>query len=79
MMEQLAIKIRSSARITGIRYGEVEHKISLYADDGILLISESSHLLPEICEVLQLFSQISFYKINETKFQILGLTVDTAV
>lgn len=63
MMEPLALKIRSKAQVTGIQYGEIDHKISLHADDVILMLSNPERSLPAIYNILNNFSQI-YYKIN---------------
>ena len=76
MMEPLAEHIRSNPAITGITIGSQTHKISLFADNVILMLTNPSHSLPEIQKVLSWFGEVSFYKANASKSQILDLRVD---
>ena len=69
-IEPLAIALRSSGRIRGIWRGEVEHKVSLYADDLLLFVSKPSTSLPEALTILENFSQFSGYKLNLNKSEL---------
>uniref|UniRef100_A0AAR2K2M4 Reverse transcriptase domain-containing protein n=1 Tax=Pygocentrus nattereri TaxID=42514 RepID=A0AAR2K2M4_PYGNA len=63
MIEPLAVAIRSDNTIKGIRRGESEHKVSLYADET----------LPQILSLLGSFGKISGYKINLQKSELLPI------
>uniref|UniRef100_A0AAR2IWT2 Reverse transcriptase domain-containing protein n=1 Tax=Pygocentrus nattereri TaxID=42514 RepID=A0AAR2IWT2_PYGNA len=72
MIEPLAV-IRSDSTIKGIRRGESEHKMSLYADDTLLNGSEPLKTLPQILSLLGSFGKISGYKINLQKSELLPI------
>lgn len=66
-MEPLAEAIRSRYQFEGIKIVEQEHKIGLYADNIILTLSDP------LISLLQSFSNISLFKINSTKSQMLSI------
>lgn len=69
-IEPLAIWLRSHNGFEGIsRYGLV-HKLSLYADDLLLYISNPVSSLPVILDILDKFSCVSGYKINLQKSEL---------
>uniref|UniRef100_A0A3B1IK57 Reverse transcriptase domain-containing protein n=1 Tax=Astyanax mexicanus TaxID=7994 RepID=A0A3B1IK57_ASTMX len=70
-IEPLAIWLRSLSQFKGIiRYG-LEHKLSLYADDLLLYISDPSTSLPPVLETLAQFGRISGYKLNLQKSEVI--------
>lgn len=75
-MEPLAEKIRSDTSIQGIIAHKHQHTISLFADDVILSLSNPATSLPAAHDVLQLFSKVSYYKVNSTKSNMLGIHMD---
>lgn len=75
LMEPLAEKIRSHPSIHGIKSQEHHHKISLFADDVILALSNPDKSLPTAHDVLAQFSKISYYKVNASKSSILGIHI----
>lgn len=74
IMEPLAETIRCSSKISGIVIQKTEHKISLYADDVLLICSNPLRSIPELLAILDNFSQISYYKLNALKSSIFPLT-----
>lgn len=77
IIEPLAESIRSNPHITGVTVGPIHHKISLFADDIILIITNPLTSLPHIQDALASFGNLSYYKINSSKSHILDLGIDT--
>ena len=75
LMEPLATYIRSHPQISGFMVGGVQHTISLFADDIILMLTNVETSLASAHQVLQLFTTVSYYKVNETKSHILGVGI----
>lgn len=75
-IEPLAQKIRSDPTISGIQIGPQEHRISLFADDIILMVSNPTLSLPRVKQILDKFGTISLYKVNKIKSNILDLGLD---
>lgn len=63
-IEPLAISFRTNCNITGIHRAGKEQKISLYADDVVLYISNPETCLPHVLSILGQFGSVSGYKIN---------------
>jgi len=74
-IEPLAIAIRSNTFITGIKFGTNEHKLSLYADDLLLYITDPQSSLPPLLKCLKEYSAASGYTLNYTKSEILPLNI----
>lgn len=74
-IEPLAQAIRSNQDISGMRFREDDHKISLFADDVLLPITNPMTTLPAIQEELARFEKISGYKTNLSKSYLLNLTL----
>jgi exonuclease III len=73
MIEPLAVAIRSDNTIKGILRDESEHKVSLYADDTLLYVSEPLKTLPHLLSLLGSFGKISGYKINMQKSELMPI------
>ncbi len=63
-IEPLAIALRECQQITGITCGEAVHKVTLYADDLLLFISNPQTSLPAALSLLENFGQLSGYRLN---------------
>lgn len=63
-IEPLSISLRSSPLFSGISRNGIEHKLSLYADDLLLYITNPSTSLPAVLSILDHFSSFSGYKLN---------------
>uniref|UniRef100_A0A8C7ZH32 Reverse transcriptase domain-containing protein n=1 Tax=Oryzias sinensis TaxID=183150 RepID=A0A8C7ZH32_9TELE len=77
-IEPLAISLRTLENYTGILRAKCEHKVSLYADDLLLYISNPSISIPSIMRKLEFFGSVSGYKININKSIIFPIN-DTRV
>uniref|UniRef100_A0AAY4CQ65 Reverse transcriptase domain-containing protein n=1 Tax=Denticeps clupeoides TaxID=299321 RepID=A0AAY4CQ65_9TELE len=58
-------------RITGVTRFNKTHKVSLYADDLLIYLSNPLESIPVLMELLQSYSLISGYKLNFSKSTIL--------
>uniref|UniRef100_A0A3P8R955 Reverse transcriptase domain-containing protein n=1 Tax=Astatotilapia calliptera TaxID=8154 RepID=A0A3P8R955_ASTCA len=74
-IEPVAVAIHTSASISGIRFGTSEHKLSLYADDLLLYITDPLKSIPSLMKCLKEYSAASGYKINYTKSEIMSLSI----
>uniref|UniRef100_A0A9J7ZUB5 Reverse transcriptase domain-containing protein n=1 Tax=Cyprinus carpio carpio TaxID=630221 RepID=A0A9J7ZUB5_CYPCA len=77
-LEPLAIHLRNHSEIRGISCGHAEVKLSLYADDLLLYLSDPSSALPLLMESLEAFGSFSGYSVNWEKsvFMPLGQGLD---
>lgn len=66
-IEPLSIMLRSSTCFKGVFRNDIEHRLSLYADDLLLYVSDPVACLPTILPTLKAFSSFSGYKINLQK------------
>lgn len=74
-MEPLAQKICFNVQISGVTIGHREHKVNLFADNLILILSMPTPSLEAVQLRLKDFGSISYYKVNDSKSSILGLNV----
>lgn len=73
-IEPLAEAIRSNPNIKGFEIGPEVHKISLFADDILLFLTNPKESLFSLQSTLQLYSTFSGYKFNIDKSEILPLS-----
>jgi hypothetical protein len=71
VLEVLARAIRQQKEIKGIQIGKEEVKISLYADDMIVYISDPKNSTRELLNLINNFLEVAGYKIK----QISGLSL----
>ena len=64
VLEVLARAIRQQMEIKGIQIGKEEVKISLFADDMIVYISDPKNSTREFLILINDFSKVAGYKIN---------------
>lgn len=64
VIEPFAEAIRVSEEISGIDIGRTENRISLYADDIILYLTNTERSIPAVLDLINKFGRISGYKIN---------------
>lgn len=77
-IEPLAIALRASVDIRGIQRGTLEHKVSLYADDMLLYVFDPSSSIPNLLELLDEFCQLSGYKVNFQKCELMPIGTMTS-
>lgn len=75
-VEPLAELIRRTPAITGLQIKNTEHKISLYADDILIMCTKPTLSIPTLLNILQEFSEISGYKLNRTKFILFPIRIN---
>lgn len=63
-IEPLSIALRSSPLFKGITRNGIEYKLSLYADDLLLYITDPALSIPAVLGILENFSTFSGYKLN---------------
>lgn len=69
-IEPLAIALRSNPNIKGIIRNGVETKISLYADDLLLYVTDLNSSAPIAIDILNDFGCLSGYKLNFIKSEL---------
>jgi hypothetical protein len=67
VLEVLARAIRQQKEIKGIQIGKEEDKISFFADDMTVYISDSKYSTRELLNLIISFSEVARYKINSNK------------
>lgn len=72
-IEPLAIWLRSEERFKGIMRRGITHKLSLYADDLLLYISDPVTSLPVLLDILDKYGTFSGYKLNYQKSELFPL------
>ena len=69
VLEVLARAIRQEKEIKGIQIGNVEAKLSLFADNMIVYLKDPIVSAQKLLELISNFSKVSGYKINVQKSQ----------
>lgn len=75
-MELLTKAIYSQPNISGFTWEQRSHKINLFADNVILLLTKPNISLQIAHQILMIFSTLSYYKVNFSKSLLLDLEVD---
>ncbi|KAL6073377.1 hypothetical protein STEG23_013708 [Scotinomys teguina] len=76
VLEVLARAIRQHKEIKGIQIGKEEVKISLFADDMIVYLSDPQNSTKELLQLINTFSNVAGYKVNSKKSVTLLYTKD---
>lgn len=74
-LEPLAIAIRNNSNFTGVQIGTTTHKLMLYADDILTVVTNPEISIPTLFSIIESFSRLSGYKINWDKCEALPLTI----
>lgn len=72
-IEPLAQKIRQTEEVRGINVDKEKYKLSLFADDLMLYLTNIKKSLPKAMEIIEDFSKISGYKINFEKTELMQI------
>lgn len=75
-MEPFALSVRKNPSIIPLILGNVDHCISLYADDVVLFHSCPEESLPPLLDLIKTFGALSGYSMNWDKSELLPLTGD---
>jgi hypothetical protein len=67
VLEVLARIIRQQKEIKGIQIGKEEVKISLFADDMIIYLSDPKNFTRELLNLINNFSKVARYQINSNQ------------
>ena len=67
VLEVLARAIQQHKDVKGIQIGKKEAKLSLYADDMIVYLSDPKNFSRELLQLINNFSKVAGYKINSSK------------
>uniref|UniRef100_A0A8C5MIE2 Reverse transcriptase domain-containing protein n=1 Tax=Leptobrachium leishanense TaxID=445787 RepID=A0A8C5MIE2_9ANUR len=78
-LEPLLQAIRGDPSIHGIRVGRVDYKVAAYADDLLFFIRQPLISLPSLTGLLHDYGNLSNYKINMSKSEILNISVSPAL
>ena len=73
-LEPLAEAIRVNRAVKSITMGSREHKMLIFADDILVLMSDPQTSVPPMLDLVNSFSDISGYKINWTKSEVMPLS-----
>lgn len=74
-MEHLATAIRNNRDILGIKIGVIEYKMSVYADDLLLYITNPLVTLPNLIREFKCVGEVSNFKVNFDKSEALSITL----
>ena len=76
VLEVLTRATRQQKEIQGIQIGKQEVKISLFADDMIVYISDLKNSTRKLLSLINSFSEVAGYKINSDKSMAFVYTKD---
>lgn len=72
-LKPLAETVRTHQGLSGVKLGDKEYRLSLYADDILLFITNPAKSIPTSISIINEFGLISGYKINNNKLEALPL------
>ncbi len=73
VIEPLAEAIKTNESIHGLTIDTRQHKITLYADDVLIVLTEPEISTPALIETINVFSTFSGYRINFSKSEVMPL------
>lgn len=75
-LEPLLAFIRNNPNCSGIRIGTEEHKLAAFVDDVLFYITNPRIMIPNLLQILKRYGDISNFKINLSKSEILNINID---
>lgn len=69
----MAVWLRSEEEFEGFSRFGTTHKLSLYADDLLLYVSNPISSLPKVLDILHQFELLSGYKLNFEKSELFAI------
>ena len=78
-VEPLAVAIRDDFNIKGVMAGGQMHKMFLYADDILLILSDPASSIPGVMDIIENFSKMSGYKINWQKSELMPVSAGFSI
>ena len=72
-MEPFAEKIRQDPKVTGVSIGKQQYKLTLFADDLLMYLTNFEKSLPSLFQIISEYSLVSGYKINMDKTEIMAI------
>ncbi len=73
-LEPLVETITCHKAIKGVKLGHQEHKLLIFADDILVLMSHPQDSIPPLLDTVNKFSEISGYKVNWSKSEVMPLS-----
>lgn len=73
-LEPLAVAIRGKQEINGIEMAGIEHKMSVFADDVLISLSDPTKSTPPLLDLVSSFSCLSGYRVNWDKSEVMALS-----
>lgn len=67
VIEILAIRVHSDMGKQGTKIFGAEHNLAMYADDTVFFLTDPTHSLHILSKILQVYGEMSRYRINEEK------------
>lgn len=74
-MEPLAEAIHAHPHITGVRIASRVHKISLFADNTVLYLTNLEKSLPHLLDLIHRYGAVSGFAINQSKTEIFPIHI----
>ena len=78
VLETLAVAIREEKEVEGIKIGNEETKLSLFADDMMVYLKTPKESTEKLVETINNFSKVAGYKINAHKLSAFLYTSNTS-
>lgn len=79
VMEHLLIAVRENKDIQGIKVGDIEYKMSVFADDILLYITTPLISLPNLISEFKRFGVVSNFMVNYNKSEALNINLSNTM